>query len=776
MRSSNLEYSEKLDHLRLAAFLLVLVFHTYHPVFSWLVHAAGTYSYTKPANPLTIFVVDGHTGVALFLTLSGFLFARICRKGSFSLKNFYLNRFLRIYPLFILILLLAIFWGNAPNPWPSLMASLLTLQNTPNAVHIESIAHLWTISCELQFYLVFPILLWLYRCKHGLTLLLLFMGIDILALLTVWLQEGAVLSLAYSTIVGRLNQCIIGMIVGFNLEKIQARLRHPLSLLFALLLLSCLLLLFHSGGGLVLGNTQPFWIIFPSLEALAWGAVIAAYVSCKIQLPAKISRLLAAGGALSYSLYVWHFYFCLLMIRIVLPCIADKQHKIAWLLTVQDWLLAHAFFTSVAFALLIVFPPTLLVSIITYNFVEVPFFSLRQRYIFENDEEHARQTFSAPRLADAILQLKKRIAGFIKVGAVSVALIALFLLAGETFCRVVGVQKNAFLQPDERLGVCRIPNRKLEWNLEGYSNDRLSSIGLRDVEHAATRAPGTRRILILGDSMAEALQVPLEQTAARRLEHLLSDNGYCDVEVINGAHMAYSLGQTVHYYDSLARVFNPDEVFLLLDNFNCDTNFRSCNDYSCEQRPYFYVVNNILHEDTTLLPSKSACSAWRFLLRHSVLANWIIANDMRATLTSTSYSNTKKQIFAAIRSATVPRINYPTPVRSEVRDALLSFLNTVVRCRGARLTVFTMFYPQADSMRRDFAEVSALSKREHFEVVSLDDQLIKRGRESYGECHLTSCGQEVMSKTMFDCFSSCSQSIAGALNDGKPRSMERIQM
>ena len=106
MRSSNLEYSEPLDHLRLVACLLVIVFHTFHPVYAWMAGAGNPNGYQIPVNPLSVFVVDGHTGVALFLTLSGFLFARICRSGSFCVKNFYLNRFLRIYPLFIVILLI----------------------------------------------------------------------------------------------------------------------------------------------------------------------------------------------------------------------------------------------------------------------------------------------------------------------------------------------------------------------------------------------------------------------------------------------------------------------------------------------------------------------------------------------------------------------------------------------------------------------------------------------------------------------------------------------
>jgi peptidoglycan/LPS O-acetylase OafA/YrhL len=763
MRSSNLEYNEKLDHLRFAAFLLVLVFHTYHPVYSWLTNAVGTYAYTRPVDLLSIFVVDGHTGVALFLTLSGFLFARICSRtqGSyFSVRNFYLNRFLRIYPLFILILLMGIFWGGAPNPWPSLLRSLLTLQNTPEAVHIDQLNHLWTLACELQFYLVFPILLWLYRCNHGFTLLILFMGIDVFALAVNYLQAGDTLSPAYSTILGRINQCIVGMMLGFTLEKFEHRLRSPLFLLLSIGILSALLFVLHSCGGTVLGGTSPIWIVYPTLEGLAWAAVIASYVSCDFQLPRPLSRLCAEGGALSYSLYVWHFYFCLLMIRTVLPLLTDKQHKFAWLLAMQDWLIAHPFLSAVVFALFVVFPPTLLVSIFTYKYVEVPFFNLRRRYIFESRAEQADSCDPAYDFKKAFQNINLQISKFAKVSAVAAASMVVLLVGGELACIAYGVPKNAFLQPDEQLGTVRIPGRKLEWTFEGYSADVLSSVGLRDVEHAKEKPPGAKRIMLIGDSIVEAVQVPLANTAARLFQQKLHEDGYENVEVINAAHMNHSLGQTVSYYDRLARTFKPDEVYLVLDSFNGDINQRAASDFSVEARPYFYVTNNFLHEDSTLLPSKFECQTWRLLLQHSRLANWLVNQDLRLKLENHCYQVFARELSVATRSISARKIEYPAPDRREVRNALLSFLNRVVNSQGAKLTVFTKFYPTPDLTRRDFEEISDLSKRERFSLVSLDEALIKSGPACYGKAHLTARGQAVMSEKMYETFTTRDTAIA----------------
>lgn len=760
MRSSNLEYNEKLDHLRFLAFMMVLVFHTYHPVFNCLAKPGGMLSYTNPVNPFSVFVVDGHTGVALFLTLSGFLFARICCKGSFSAKNFYLNRILRIYPLFVLILLLSIIWGKA-NPWPSLFYSLLTLQNSPEALHVELTNHLWTLSCELQFYLVFPILLWLFRCKHGITLLLLFMGIDILALLTAWLQDGQVLSLAYGTTLGRINQCIIGMILGFTLDKFESRLRNPLYLLLSVVALSLLLQIVHSCGGTVFGQAHPIWIVYPTLEAIAWSGVIATYVSCSAQFPRWLSRMLAAGGALSYSLYVWHFYFCVVLYRTTVPLLLNKSHGVTWVTPLQDWLLAHPFFSSIAVPLFVVFPVTLLVSIVTYNFVEVPFFSLRQRYIFESDEARKEAVNWLPSIANAMTTVRKPIAHGLKVAALAGALILLLLAGGEMACFAYGTKLDAFLQPDERLGFTRIPGKRIEWSYEGYSNDFLSSAGLRDIEHRKEKPAGIKRILVLGDSMPEGLQMPLSKIAARRLQDKLNAEFGNTIEVINGAHSNYSLGQTLHYYDKLSRDYKPDEVFLVLDNFSVETSCRSCVDYSGDSRPFFFVKNNILFEDNTLLPSRVYCYIWRNLLKHSRLANWLVNEDLRLQLTSHAYQTVKRECQIAWRGVSAPGIEYSNPDRREVRDALLSFLNRVARTQGTKLTVFTMFHPVYDPARKDFKEVEAQSKREFYDVVSLDDALTKAGPKCFSTHHLTSEGHEVMAQTMFDSFVRKNTAIAG---------------
>lgn len=93
---------------------------------------------------------------------------------------------------------------------------------------------------------------------------------------------------------------------------------------------------------------------------------------------------------------------------------------------------------------------------------------------------------------------------------------------------------------------------------------RLNSRGLRDIEHEARKPPGVVRILILGDSFAQACEVALEETFPRRLDSLL-DRRRADgrrIEVINGGHQGLGTTQEYLYYILEGRRYRPDVVVL----------------------------------------------------------------------------------------------------------------------------------------------------------------------------------------------------------------------
>jgi hypothetical protein len=104
-----------------------------------------------------------------------------------------------------------------------------------------------------------------------------------------------------------------------------------------------------------------------------------------------------------------------------------------------------------------------------------------------------------------------------RLAAIAVAT-GLALLVGEGALRLAGVSYPNFYSPDADRGWGLRPGAEGWWLKEGRAHIRISSAGLRDVEHAAAKPPGRLRIAVLGDSCAEALQVPIEQTFWKLLE------------------------------------------------------------------------------------------------------------------------------------------------------------------------------------------------------------------------------------------------------------------
>src|SRR3989344_4363878 len=82
----------------------------------------------------------------------------------------------------------------------------------------------------------------------------------------------------------------------------------------------------------------------------------------------------------------------------------------------------------------------------------------------------------------------------------------------ELALRLGGLSYPIFYAPDELTGHRLRPNAQGWWRDEGEAFIRVNGEGLRDREHDKLKSADTVRIAVLGDSFAEALQVPMEQT------------------------------------------------------------------------------------------------------------------------------------------------------------------------------------------------------------------------------------------------------------------------
>lgn len=129
--------------------------------------------YWPPAGHLRV----GLIGVYVFFVLSGFLITRILlgclddieaghlERGR-SIRQFYIRRFLRIFPVYYLYLLcaLAINVGNIRAYWGWFAAYLGNYYMVATHITVWPFNHFWTLALEEQFYLLWPwIVMWCPR-------------------------------------------------------------------------------------------------------------------------------------------------------------------------------------------------------------------------------------------------------------------------------------------------------------------------------------------------------------------------------------------------------------------------------------------------------------------------------------------------------------------------------------------------------------------------------------------------------------------------------------
>lgn len=122
--------------------------------------------------------------------------------------------------------------------------------------------------------------------------------------------------------------------------------------------------------------------------------------------------------------------------------------------------------------------------------------------------------------------------------------------------------RHILFETDPDIGWVHKPNARMNWTGSGeYSVDvQINSLGLRDYDRAYDRPAGIFRILVLGDSFTEAIQVPLEQTFPARLEQCLAGRTGYKVEVINAGVSGYGPGEELLFFQHRGQKFRPDLV------------------------------------------------------------------------------------------------------------------------------------------------------------------------------------------------------------------------
>ncbi|MES2527471.1 MAG: acyltransferase family protein [Bdellovibrionota bacterium] len=159
MNSHSLKYRADIDGLRAIAILGVVIFHLFPKI-----------------------LPGGYLGVDVFFVISGFLISSIIKKSveekNFSFKQFYKRRILRIFPALFFTITASLCFGYfylLENEFYSLAQHVVggaffvtnwifqheSTQYFSISGEFKPLLHLWSISVEEQFYIFYPLILYL---------------------------------------------------------------------------------------------------------------------------------------------------------------------------------------------------------------------------------------------------------------------------------------------------------------------------------------------------------------------------------------------------------------------------------------------------------------------------------------------------------------------------------------------------------------------------------------------------------------------------------------
>ena len=368
------KHVQALDGWRAVACIMVLYHHT-----GFFLHFGPLY-------------VWGSTGVHLFFALSGYLLFRpfckaMLKDAPFEFKNFYARRILRIYPAYLLALVVYLSVRYATGSrLPSnhnLLMHLLMLFNSSDPHEFFAInGAFWTLAIEAQFYALLPLLAFMvYRLVQRRPEIAMFGTAALFACIGL-ISRGV--ELYHTTGPGMIDPLVVryhsvfsfldffsyGMVVtAFESTVMRSRKleRWPVT---GLLLAGLMLFLAANGwcaqatgGDLLQANS--FWCLWLAPLVLCSG--IAAILMVVVRSDGLLTSFLVTRpmvyvGRISYSVYLFHFLVESFIFR------RFPLHD------VSNYTLRTFCYGSLALA------PTLLLASVTYYLVEAPCMRIGDRF------------------------------------------------------------------------------------------------------------------------------------------------------------------------------------------------------------------------------------------------------------------------------------------------------------------------------------------------------------------------------------------------------------
>jgi peptidoglycan/LPS O-acetylase OafA/YrhL len=294
------KYRADIDGLRAIAVLSVVIFHAFPSALR-----------------------GGFIGVDIFFVISGFLISGIIfenlERDSFSFVEFYSRRIKRIFPALLLVLISCYAFG-----WFSLLAdeykqlgkhiaggagfiaNFMFWQESgyfDNASETKPLLHLWSLGIEEQFYIIWPLLLWVAWKRRFNPLIITLTILVASFVLNISKVRSDTVAMFYSPQT-RFWELLLGSVLAYIAlykQNLFARMQDKGNILSVLGLTLIII------GVVVITKHKHFpgWFaLLPTLGALL---IIAAGMQAWLNRVVLSNRVLVWFGLISFPLYLWHW-------------------------------------------------------------------------------------------------------------------------------------------------------------------------------------------------------------------------------------------------------------------------------------------------------------------------------------------------------------------------------------------------------------------------------------------------------------------------------------
>jgi len=125
--------------------------------------------------------------------------------------------------------------------------------------------------------------------------------------------------------------------------------------------------------------------------------------------------------------------------------------------------------------------------------------------------------------------------------------------------------QSLFMQ-DARVGHRLRPDAATRYSTVEFSTDlAINAQGVRDDAPIGPKAPGEKRIVVLGDSLVMSVQVGLQDTFGKHLERILqADDPPVHWRVINAGVQGYGPVDELLFYRHVVQSFEPDLIIIVV--------------------------------------------------------------------------------------------------------------------------------------------------------------------------------------------------------------------